>query len=145
MTPEETRNLETNGWRFGNYADFLGLSPGQAALIEVKHALRRLLKQRREEAGLTQSQAAKYIGTSQSRYSTMEKGDPKVSVDLLVQALAVLGVTVEGIADALRASKEEIQTTRSPTSASPHLSQRSSQPEANADCLREDSPVPVEV
>jgi transcriptional regulator with XRE-family HTH domain len=111
MTPEEARNLEANGWRFGNYADFLGLSPAQAAGIEVKHSLRRLLKQCREERGWTQIEAAKQIGISQSQYSTMEKGHPQVSLDQLVQALTILGVSAEHIGEAIRTSEEEVRTT----------------------------------
>jgi transcriptional regulator with XRE-family HTH domain len=52
----------------------------------------RLRRQRRKRR-LTQTELAARLETSQSRVAMMEKGDPSVSLDLLVRALLTLGVT----------------------------------------------------
>jgi len=47
----------------------------------------------REELNLTQVEVAARLKTSQSRVAKMEKADPSVSADLLLQSLFCLGVT----------------------------------------------------
>lgn len=42
---------------------------------------------------VTETQLAKSVGSSQSRVVKMEKGDPSVSLDLLIKTLLFLGVT----------------------------------------------------
>ena len=63
------------------------------AYIELKLALSQSLKERRQKKKLTQSELAKMLKSSQSRIAKMEAGDPAVSIDLLIRALFVLGVT----------------------------------------------------
>jgi transcriptional regulator with XRE-family HTH domain len=77
----------------GTVAEFLELSPAESAIIEVKLALGRTLRQRRTEQGLTQVELARQLGSSQSRIAKMEASDASVSVDLLVRSLFALGVT----------------------------------------------------
>ena len=49
----------------------------------------------------TQAQFAKMLKSSQSRVAKMEKGDPTVSVDLLVKSLLALGADKKCIARAI--------------------------------------------
>jgi transcriptional regulator with XRE-family HTH domain len=44
---------------------------------------------------------ARKLNSSQSRVAKMEKGDPTVSVDLLVKALLAMGATRRSIAKAI--------------------------------------------
>lgn len=82
-----------NGWVEGSVQDLLGLSSADMEYIEIRLALSRMLKELRRKQQLTQVQVAARLHTSQSRLAKMEKGDPTVSVDLLLQALFQLGVT----------------------------------------------------
>lgn len=91
MDAEKHRRLAGAGWRIGDAVDFLNLSPEEVAYIELKISLARSLKNERLHQGLTQTQLARRIGSSQSRVAKMESGDPTVSLDLLVRALFKLG------------------------------------------------------
>jgi DNA-binding XRE family transcriptional regulator len=82
MEPAKRQRLEAVGWTVGDASDFLGLSPEEAAFIELKLALSRCLKQHRESQQLTQQALAKQIKSSQSRVAKMEAGNPSVSLDL---------------------------------------------------------------
>ena len=91
MRADRQRRLESRGWKVGSAKDFLGLSAQEEALVDLKIELSRQLKQRRTRRRLTQQQAAKLLGSSQSRVAKMESGDPSVSIDLLVRSLLALG------------------------------------------------------
>ena len=93
MKPEKRRRLEKAGWRVGSTADFLSLSKAEAAYVELKLALAQELAETRRAKRLTQQTLAAKLRTSQPRVAMMEKGDPSVSLDLLVRALLTLGVT----------------------------------------------------
>lgn len=85
--------LERKGWRVGSVSDFLELSEADSALVELKLALGRTLRERRTERGLTQIELARQLRSSQSRIAKMEAADASVSVDLLVRSLFALGAT----------------------------------------------------
>lgn len=90
-----------NGWVEGSVQDFLGLSDADNEYIETRLALSRLLKEIRMKQHLTQVQVALRLHTSQSRVVKMEKADPTVSVDLLLQSLFHLGVKRKELAEAI--------------------------------------------
>ena len=93
MDSKKKKKLEAKGWAIGDASDFLDLSPEEAQFIELKLALKDSLKAERLKQSITQIELAKMIGSSQSRIAKMEAGDPSVSVDLLLKALMMLGVT----------------------------------------------------
>ncbi|MFA5809937.1 MAG: helix-turn-helix transcriptional regulator [Thermoleophilia bacterium] len=106
MKNSKRKDLESKGWKTGSAQDFLGLSDEELAYIELKLALSRSLKERRQKQTLTQSELAKMLNSSQSRVAKMEAGDPKVSIDLLVRALFVLGATKKDVAKSFTISVE---------------------------------------
>jgi len=55
----------------------------------------------RKKSNLTQAQLAKMLKSSQSRVAKMEKGDPSVSVDLVIKSLLAMGANKESIAKAI--------------------------------------------
>ena len=65
----------------------------EAAVIEIKAALARALRRRRAAAGLSQGRLADRLGSSQSRVSKIEAGDPEVSLDLVVRAHLAAGAS----------------------------------------------------
>ncbi|CAA9311831.1 MAG: hypothetical protein AVDCRST_MAG68-1401 [uncultured Gemmatimonadetes bacterium] len=101
MEKGKRERLENAGWRVGSAQDFLNLTDEEAAFIEVKVALRAMLRARRTEQGLTQNELATRLGSSQSRVAKIEAGDPSVSLDLLVRGLLATGATARDIAAAI--------------------------------------------
>jgi len=93
MDSKKKKKLEAKGWVFGDAADFFGLTPEEARLIDLKLALRACIKAERTKQNVTQEDLAKAMGSSQSRIAKIERGDPAVSVDLLLKALMVLGMS----------------------------------------------------
>ena len=87
-----------NGWVEGSVKEFLGLTDADMEYIELRLALSRLLKEKRQNNSLTQIQAATRLSTSQSRLAKMEKGDASVSIDLLLRSLFCLGVKRKDLA-----------------------------------------------
>jgi len=98
MSADRRKRLEAAGWKVGTVREFLGLSEAESALIEIRLALARGLRVRRERKRLTQAALARQIGSSQSRVAKMETGDPSVSIDLLVRTLLTLGVAPKELA-----------------------------------------------
>jgi DNA-binding transcriptional regulator YiaG len=90
-----------SGWVEGSVREFLDLSEADVEFIETKRALSRLLRQVREKRRLTQVQLAARLRTSQSRVAKMEKADPTVSADLLLQSLFRLGLKRKELAEAI--------------------------------------------
>lgn len=101
MNKRKKKTLESKGYKVGSVAEFLGLSMEEVEYIELKLALSQALAARRKQSQLTQSQVAKMLNSSQSRVAKMEKGDPTVSVDLLVKSLLAMGANKESIAKAI--------------------------------------------
>ena len=56
------------------------------------------LQERRKDKNLTQEQLARLLKSSQSRVAKMERGDPSVSLDLLVRSMLVLGESRKSLA-----------------------------------------------
>lgn len=101
MRADKRKKLERAGWTVGDAGDFLGLTVEERRFVDVKLALADGLRQRREDLGLTQTQAAKRFGSSQSRVAKMEAADRTVSTDLLLKSLFTLGVSPREVAKLL--------------------------------------------
>jgi DNA-binding XRE family transcriptional regulator len=101
MDAKKRKRLEAAGFAVGSAAEFLDLAPEEAALVEMRLALSRALRERRADAGLTQAALARRTGSSQSRVAKMEAGDPSVSLDLLIRALLAAGASRRQVAQAL--------------------------------------------
>ena len=93
MREGKRKKLVAKGWKVGSAKDFLGLSPGEEAYIDIRLRLADGLKVRRNSRGVTQTQLAQTLRSSQSRVAKMEAGDPTVSLDLLVKSLLALGTS----------------------------------------------------
>ena len=97
MKKTKVERLKKAGWKVGTAKEFLGLSDEEAALIEMKLALARSLKDQRIAQDLTQMDVAKELGSSQSRVAKMEAADVTVSMELLVRSLLVLGASRQDV------------------------------------------------
>ena len=98
MEKRKKITLESKGYMVGSVEEFLGLNKKESDFIELKLALSQALSERRKQSNLTQVQLAKMLKSSQSRVAKMEKGDPTVTIDLLVKSLLAMGATKESIA-----------------------------------------------
>jgi len=101
MDPEKRARLAAAGFVATTVSEWLGLTQAESHHIEIKQALRFFLRSLRARLGLTQAQAARKLKTSQSRFSKMENGDPKVSLDLLITSSLGLGATFREVGEAI--------------------------------------------
>ena len=99
MKTSKSELLIKHGWRVGDADEFLNLSKEESAYIELKMNLGENLKVRRKMQKLTQTALAKIIHSNQARVARMEKGDPSVSIDLLIKSLYSLGTTNTDLAN----------------------------------------------
>lgn len=103
MNHTKKKTLEACGWKIGSTTEFLGLSREEAAFIRLKLALAGYLKTKRLGKKFSQMDLAKQMKSSQSRIAKMEKGDPSVTVDLLIHSLLALGATRKDLAKVIGA------------------------------------------
>jgi transcriptional regulator with XRE-family HTH domain len=73
----------------------------EAQVLDIKAALARGLRRRRAAGKISQGRLAARLGSSQSRISKLEAGDPAVSLDLFIRALFATGATRADIARAM--------------------------------------------
>ncbi len=85
-------------------AEFLSLTPEDEAIVAIRLALHRKLKETRARSGLTQTALAQRIGSSQSRVAKAEAGDAKISLELLIRATVAGGATASEIGEAIAQS-----------------------------------------
>jgi predicted transcriptional regulator len=112
MNSTKKARLGADGWKVGTAAEFLGLSAEEAAYVEIKIALARVLKAQRVRRKQSQTELAKLIGSSQSRVAKMESGDPSVSADLLLRSALALGTPRTLLARAMRVSTRRLARAR---------------------------------
>lgn len=98
MKAKKINQLEAKGWKVGAGEEFLDLPKEESAYIELKLLLSENLSARRKIKRLNQVELAKLLKSSQSRVAKMEKGDPTVSLDLLIRSLLALGTTKRELA-----------------------------------------------
>lgn len=93
MNSAKVKKLRAAGWKVGSAKEFLNLSDEEAMLVELKLSLTDALKRARQKRGISQTDLAQRLGSSQSRIAKIEAGDPSVSLDLIVKALFATGAT----------------------------------------------------
>jgi transcriptional regulator with XRE-family HTH domain len=112
MRETKKKRLEAAGWRVGSVADFLDLTPEEAAYVELKLALADYLRELRSKKRWTQAHVAKTLRSSQSRVAKMEAADPSVSVDLLVRSLLTFGATRKEVGRAIGSRAAGVPATK---------------------------------
>jgi predicted XRE-type DNA-binding protein len=97
MNQHIRKSLEAAGYVFGNAEDFLELTAEERHLVELRLAVSRAVRARREQQGLTQAQVAKKLKTSQPRIARMEAGAADVSLDSMFKGLFALGGSMKDL------------------------------------------------
>ena len=98
MDPKKKRRLEEKGWKTGTVAEFLGMSPDEEAVMEIRLALRDLLRECCRENHITPDDLAGRLGTDKS-CAKINPLDPTVSTDLLLRTLLLSGATLQRIGE----------------------------------------------
>jgi predicted XRE-type DNA-binding protein len=101
MDPEKKARLESQGWKVGSAEEFLGLTPDEAAYVELRLKLSDAVREYRKKKRLTQTQLAELLQSSQSRVAKAEAADESVSLDLLIRSLLALGATQQDLAEVI--------------------------------------------
>ena len=101
MLDAKRKRLQAKGWKVGATREFLELTDQEEAYVELRLKLADALKRQRIRRSLTQADLAKTMKSSQSRVAKMEKADPTVSADLLLQSLFRLGIKRKELAGAI--------------------------------------------
>lgn len=91
MDAKKKAKLKAAGWRVGDFGDFLGLTPAERQLVELRVQLARSIRTLREGAGMSQKELAAKLGTTQPRVVKIERADPDVSLDVLARGVFELG------------------------------------------------------
>jgi DNA-binding XRE family transcriptional regulator len=97
MDAKRKARLEAAGWKVGDYAEFLGLSPDERALVEMRLELARTIRELREGAGMTQKDLAVRLNTTQPRVVKIEAAASDVSMDVLMRGFLAVGGRVPKI------------------------------------------------
>lgn len=93
MTSQRRKALEAAGFKVGTVQEFLDLSDAEMHVIEIRVRLAKALRALRQKKGLSQAAVARLVESSQARVAAMENGGTGATLDLLVRALVVLGMT----------------------------------------------------
>ena len=101
MKSSKRARLEARGWKVGSTADFLELTPEEAAFVETKRVLSDYVRTRRTAQHMSQAMLARRLKSSQSRVAKIEAGDATVSTDLMLKALFALGAKPKDVATAI--------------------------------------------
>ena len=104
MKSTQRKALERAGWRTGSADKFLELKSEETALVNMRLSLADNLRGRRTKLGLSQTELAARLGSSQSRVAKMEAGGADVSLDLLVRAMLNTGASAREVANAIAAA-----------------------------------------
>ena len=91
MDKKKREALEASGFRFGDAADFLGLTDEESRLVDLRLTVSRTIRRLRERQHITQQMLAAKLKSSQSRVAKIEAGSTDVSLDLLFRGLFALG------------------------------------------------------
>ena len=101
MTKEKIKKLESMGFKVTTTRDWLQLSVEDEKVVEMRVALAAELEKMRKEAGLTQAQLAKKLGTRQSGVARMINNPDTVTIDNLIKAMVSMGASDSRIAACL--------------------------------------------
>jgi DNA-binding XRE family transcriptional regulator len=100
---KKQQRLEAKGWKVGDAGDFLDLTREESAIIEMRLALSRNLKERRKSL-MTQAELATRLSSSQPRVAMAENGDSSVSIELLIRAMLATGASPQEIGQIIATS-----------------------------------------
>jgi ribosome-binding protein aMBF1 (putative translation factor) len=91
MHAAKQKALEVAGWRFGDAADFLGMTATERQFLDARIEAALAVRRQREALKLSQKQLAARIKKSQPRVAKIERAAADVSFDQILRAFAAVG------------------------------------------------------
>ena len=91
MDAEKRKRLEAKGWKLGGYADFLGMTEAERAVVETRLAAWRAVERLRADSGLTQAELARRMGMKRPNVSRFLRDPESATLDTYARALVALG------------------------------------------------------
>ena len=91
MDAKKRKALEAAGWKFGDAADFLGMSDEEKQLLDARVEMAIAVRRLREAMNLSQTDLALRLKTSQPRVAKIERAAPDVAFDQLFRAYTAVG------------------------------------------------------
>ena len=91
MNKATRKRLEEAGWRIGDAADFLEMTPEERQLLDARVQLALAIRRQRAAARLSQKELGARLKTSQPRIAKIERAASDVSLDQLVKAFSAAG------------------------------------------------------
>src|SRR4051794_5251701 len=91
MNAAQRKALMAAGWRFGDAADFLGMTDEERQLLDVRVEAALAVRRQRATLKLSQKQLASRIKTSQPRVAKIEGAASDVSLDQILRAFTAAG------------------------------------------------------
>jgi predicted DNA-binding protein (UPF0251 family) len=101
MNEEKRKRFEAAGWKVGEIDEFLGLTPEESAIVDMKFNLAKALHEKRKRLRISQSTFARRIKTTQPKIALAEKRADSVSIDFFVRSLLAIGASKKEIAVAM--------------------------------------------
>ena len=100
MDTSKIEQLEKKGFVLANVSNLLGLSPTEEKMVDTGYKLSKLVRETRQSLGVTQTQLAERLGTSQPNIVRLESGI-STTFDKQFTALYEMGLTSRQIGEAL--------------------------------------------
>jgi predicted XRE-type DNA-binding protein len=91
MDAAKRKALEATGWKIGDAADFLEMTPEERQLLDARVELALAVRRQREACNLSQKELGARLKTTQPRVAKIERAASDVSLDQLVRALTAVG------------------------------------------------------
>lgn len=102
MDADKRKRIEAAGWTaYDDARDWLGFSPEEKAMSDLRIAAARAIGAKAKSAGVSQSELARRMGTRQPAVSRMLRDPSGASFESMFRALIALGATRRDIAAAL--------------------------------------------
>ncbi|MBR0055761.1 MAG: XRE family transcriptional regulator [Kiritimatiellae bacterium] len=98
MDKAKLEKLKKAGMAVTGTAEWIGLSPEESAVVDMRIRLAREVERLRHVKGMTQKTLAEELGTRQPGVARMERKPASSTLDALVMALLKLGSTPRRIA-----------------------------------------------
>jgi predicted XRE-type DNA-binding protein len=98
MDAKKRNQLVAAGYQVTDSADWLGLTPPEQAIVNIRVNLALEIERVRKAAHLTQEALAEKIGTQQSGVARMLRNPATATIDSLIKTLLVLGTSPKRIA-----------------------------------------------
>jgi predicted XRE-type DNA-binding protein len=91
MDSAKRKALEAAGWKIGDAAEFMNMTPAERQLLDARVELALAIRRQRKAGQLSQQDLGARLNTSQPRIAKIERAANDVSMDQLVRAFAAAG------------------------------------------------------